>query len=62
MRRQIVEQAPGRAEACEVLSRASFELLVNADTAALLQHQIIEIFWATKSNPFKPLLAQQTNI
>ena len=29
--------ADGRAEACEVLSRASFELLVNADTAALLQ-------------------------
>src|SRR5699024_5286155 len=29
--------AEGRAEACEVLSRASFDLLVNDDTAALLQ-------------------------
>ena len=29
--------ADGRAEATEVLSRASFDLLVNADTAALLK-------------------------
>ena len=29
--------ADGRAEACEVLSRASFDLLVNEDTAALLR-------------------------
>ena len=29
--------ADGRAEACEVLSRASFDLLVNDDTAALLK-------------------------
>ena len=34
--------ADGRAEACEVLSRASFELLVNADTAALLQQAAAE--------------------
>ena len=32
----------GRAEACEVLSRANFELLVNADTAALLQQAATE--------------------
>ena len=29
--------ADGRAEACEVLSRADFDLLVNDDTAALLR-------------------------
>ena len=34
--------ADGRAEACEVLSRASFERLVNADTAALLQQAAAE--------------------
>lgn len=31
------DSADGRAEACEVLSRAAFDLLVNDDTAALLE-------------------------
>ncbi|HIZ47863.1 MAG TPA: carboxypeptidase M32 [Candidatus Gemmiger excrementavium] len=34
--------ADGRAEACEVLSRASFDLLVNEDTAALLRQAAAE--------------------
>ena len=34
--------AEGRAEACEVLSRASFDLLVNEDTAALLRQAALD--------------------
>ena len=56
------QSTAGRAEACEVLSRAQFDLLVNADTAALLQTAAAEAEDARQAAEVRALQRQYDEI
>lgn len=56
------QSTAGRAEACEVLSRAQFDLLVNAGTAALLQTAAAEAEDAQQAAEVRALQRQYDEI